>query len=144
MSVSQSVCTEHCAGCHRYASLAFMLKKLRSQDVERYFKQWFLKHLRLSRVGGLITHDEGRGEQAGDIGSEASPLGEVRKWCGRRGQCSQTSGALPAEGQSWAGRPGRHVEASLCPCNWTGTFLVRQSILGEKAWHSRGPVPVPV
>lgn len=69
MFVSQSVCTEHCAGRHRYASLAFMLKKLRSQDVEMYFKKWFLKHFQLSRVGGLITDDGGRGEQAGDTGS---------------------------------------------------------------------------
>lgn len=46
-----------------------MLKKLRSQDVEMYFKKWFLKHFQLSRVGGLITDDGGRGEQAGDTGS---------------------------------------------------------------------------
>lgn len=137
--------TKRCAGRCRYARMASMLKKLTSQDLERYFKKWFLKHFQLNRVGGLIAHDGGRGEQAGDTGSvvstEASPLGEVRMVCCRKGATFQDFKGFASRRPEWGGEAGRRAEASLYPWNWIGTFVVWQSILGEKVWHSRGPVP---
>lgn len=133
--------TEHCAGRCRYARMAFMLKKPTSQDLERYFKKWFLKHFQLSRVGGLIAHDGGRGEQLGDTGSgvstEVSPLGEVRRVCCRKGATFQDFRGLASRRSERGREAGRRAEASLYPWNWTGTFVVWQSILGEKVWHSR-------
>ena len=126
--------TKRCAGRCRYARMASMLKKLTSQDLERYFKKWFLKHFQLNRVGGLIAHDGGRGEQAGDTGSvvstEASPLGEVRMVC-----CT-TPVFLPGESPwteepGWLQSMGSHMTGSSgslscgarevrCPCAWRG------------------------
>lgn len=118
-----------------------MLKKPTSQDLERYFKKWFLKHFQLSRVGGLIAHDGGRGEQLGDTGSgvstEVSPLGEVRRVCCRKGATFQDFRGLASRRSERGREAGRRAEASLYPWNWTGTFVVWQSILGEKVWHSR-------
>lgn len=82
-----------------------------------------------------------RETQALGVSTEASPLGEVRKLCCRKGSMFPDFKCFASRRPELGGRPGRRAEASLCPCNWTGTFLVWQSILGEKVWHSRGPVP---
>lgn len=122
MFVSQSVCTEHCAGYHRYASLAFVLKKLRSQDVERYFKKWFLKHFQLSRVGGLSLTMKGevsrRETQTLGVSTEVCPLGEVRKLCCRKGAMFPDFKCFASRrpevgGEAWQARRGQPMPLQL-------------------------------